>query len=81
MLELGLVKLDGERVLVPPMASVVADLVRGEASRATTVARRLDALAWAVPHLVAASTRPDDSEFSEVRPLDGELSSGGNPWR
>lgn len=79
LLELGLVVIDGERVVVPPMASVVADLVRGEASRASTVASRLDALAWAVPHLVAASTRPDDSEFSEVRPLDGELSSGGDP--
>lgn len=79
LLELGLVVLDGDRVLVPPMATVVADLVKGEASRATTIASRLEALAWAVPHLVAATTRPDESQFSQVRPLDGELSSGGNP--
>lgn len=78
LMDLGLVKLDGERLAIPPMASVVADLVRSEATRAGTVAARLDALAWAVPHLVAATTRPDESEFSEVRPLDGELSSGGN---
>ena len=78
LLDLGLVRLDGERVVVPPMASVVADLVRGEASRASTVASRLDALAWAVPHLVAATTRPAEDQLSEVRPMDGELSSGGN---
>jgi DNA-binding CsgD family transcriptional regulator len=78
LLDLGLVVLDGERLVVPPMASVVADLVRGEASRAATIGDRLEALAWAVPHLVAATTRPDDSALSEVRPLDGELSSGGD---
>ena len=78
LLELGLVQLDGERLLVPPMASVVADLVRGEASRAATITRRLEALAWAVPHLVSATTRPDEADLSEVRPLDGELSSGGH---
>lgn len=79
LLDLGLVRLDGERLAIPVMASVVADLVRGEATRAAVIADRLDALSWAVPHLVAANTRPDDSELSEVRPLDGELSSGGNP--
>lgn len=78
LLDLGLVKLDGERLAIPLMASVVADLVRGEAIRSAIVANRLDALAWAVPHLVAAHTRPDEAELSEVRPLDGELSSGGN---
>lgn len=78
LVDLGLVELDGERLVVPPMAAVVADLVRSEASRAATIGDRLDALARAVPHLVAATTRPDDSVLSEVRPLDGELSSGGN---
>lgn len=78
LLDLGLVELDRERLVVPPMASVVADLLKDEASRASTIADRLDALAWAVPHLVAAATRPADSDLSEVRPLDGELSSGGN---
>ena len=79
LLELGLVRLEGERVAVPPMAGVVADLVKGEASRAAVVAKRLDALAWAVPHLVASTTRPDETELADVRPLDGEMSSGGNP--
>lgn len=78
LLDLGLVRVDGEQVGVPPMATVVADLVKDEASRAAAVSARLDALAWAVPHLVAASTRPDATQLSDVRPLDGELSSGGD---
>lgn len=50
--ERGLVRLEGDRVVVPPLA---------------------------VPQLVAATTRPDPSVLSDVQPLDGELSSGGNP--
>lgn len=81
LMDLGLVRLDGERLTIPPMASVVADLVRGEAIRAATVTQRLEALAWAVPHLVATTTRPDEAELAEVRPLDGELSTGGDALR
>jgi len=36
-------------------------------------------LSSAVPHLVASTTRPDPHHVTDVRPLDGELSSGGNP--
>lgn len=79
LLELGLVELDRDRVVVPPLAEVVAELVQREAQQAATSARRLDALASAVPHLVASATRPDRHDLTEVRPLDGELSSGGNP--
>ncbi|UUZ61524.1 hypothetical protein [Nocardioides sp. B-3] len=79
LLDIGPVALTGEKVVVPPMALVVADLVREESGRASTVARRLDALARAVPHLVAAATRPAEADVSETRPIEGELSSGGNP--
>ena len=78
LLDLGLVELVREKLVVPPMALVVANLIRDEASRASTVASRLDALAWAVPHLVAAATRPSEEDLSDSRPLEGELSSGGN---
>jgi DNA-binding CsgD family transcriptional regulator len=77
--ELGLVELSEDRVVVPPMATVISTLVQREASQAADSARRLDALSAAVPHLVASATRPPDHDLSEVRPLDGELSSGGNP--
>jgi DNA-binding CsgD family transcriptional regulator len=79
LLELGLVVMEGDRVVVPPIARVVAELVQRESEIAATSAQRLEALAGAVPHLVAAATRPDEDDLAEVRPLDGELSSGGNP--
>lgn len=79
LLELGLVELAEDRLVVPPMAAAIAALVQREAGRAATAGGRLDALARAVPHLVAATTRPDERDLAEVRPLDGELSSGGNP--
>ncbi len=78
LLELGLVDLDGERLVVPPLSRVVAELVERESRQAQTSSRRLAALATAVPHLVAAATRPDEDDLSDVRPLDGELSSGGD---
>jgi DNA-binding CsgD family transcriptional regulator len=77
--ELGLVLLAEERLVVPPMAAVIADLVRREAAIAATSSRRLEELSDAVPHLVAASARPPEHDLTEVRPLDGELSSGGDP--
>lgn len=77
--DLGLVELAADKVVVPRMALVVADLVREESARAAAAAGRLEALAWAVPNLVAATTRPDRTDVSDSRPLEGELSSGGNP--
>ncbi|KRF34955.1 helix-turn-helix transcriptional regulator [Nocardioides sp. Soil805] len=79
LMEMGLVELRDDRVVVPPMALAVAALVRREAQRAATSGERLAALAGVVPHLVAATTRPDESDLADVRPLDGELSSGGDP--
>lgn len=78
--DLGLVALDGERLVVPPLAEVLSELVRKESRRAATSAARLGELASAVPHLVAAATRPDVADLTEIRPLDGELSSGGDPF-
>ena len=77
--ELGLVVVSEDRLLVPPMATVIAGLVQQESTRAAAAAQRLRALSGAVPHLVASTTRPPEHDLTEVRPLDGELSSGGNP--
>ena len=79
LLERGLVVVDDERLVVPPLAEVVSDLVLREAQLAATTATKLAGLSVAVPHLVAAATRPDRHDLTDVRPLDGELSSGGNP--
>jgi DNA-binding CsgD family transcriptional regulator len=77
--ELGLVLVEEGRLQVPPLHEAVAALVSQEAVIAEVAARRLGDLAEAVPHLVAASTRPSPEDVGEVLPLDGELSSGGNP--
>jgi hypothetical protein len=79
LIELGLVSVVDDRLAVPSLATVLAELVEREAETAAVSADRLAALAQAVPHLVAATTRPDPHDLSEVRPLEGELSSGGDP--
>jgi len=79
LLDRGLVTLVEDRVVVPPLAEALSALVLGEARRSAASATRLAELSSAVPHLVAAATRPDRHHLNEVHPLDGELSSGGNP--
>ncbi|GAB3017703.1 transcriptional regulator [Nocardioides flavus (ex Wang et al. 2016)] len=79
LLERGLVHVSEDRIVVPPLAEAVSQLVLRQARTAASSASVLAGLAGAVPHLVAATTRPDRADVSEVRPLDGELSSGGNP--
>ncbi len=77
--ERGLVALSGDRLVVPPLAEAMSELVLRESRRARSSAETLRELARAVPHLVAAATRPDAADVSDIRPLDGELSSGGDP--
>jgi DNA-binding CsgD family transcriptional regulator len=79
LLERGLVVLAEDRIVVPSLAEAVSDLVLQEARSAAASATKLAELSSAVPHLVAATTRPDPTHVTEVHPLDGELSSGGNP--
>jgi DNA-binding CsgD family transcriptional regulator len=79
LVERGLVVVSEERLHVPPLAEAVSELVLREARSAASSATVLAGLSSAVPHLVAAATRPDREDVSEVQPLDGELSSGGNP--
>lgn len=77
--ELGLVVLVEDRLVVPPLAEVLAELVLHESRQAASTAARLHELSSALPHLVASTTRPDERDVTDVQPLDGDLSSGGNP--
>ena len=79
LLERGLVVVSEDRVVVPPLAEAVSELVLRQARSAASSAAMLAELSSAVPHLVASTTRPDPHHVTDVRPLDGELSSGGNP--
>lgn len=77
--ERGLVVLVDDRVVVPPLAEALSEMVLHESRRAASSAAKLRELAEAVPHLVASTTRPAEGDLTDIRPLDGELSSGGNP--
>jgi DNA-binding CsgD family transcriptional regulator len=75
----GIARLADGRLHVQSLAEVVACFVRREADAALEARARLTDLAEAVPFLTAAVTRPAPGEVESVVPLDGELSSGGNP--
>jgi DNA-binding CsgD family transcriptional regulator len=77
--ERGLVIVSDDRIVVPALAEAVSALVLRQARSAASAAAMLAELSSAVPHLVASTTRPDPGHVTEVHPLDGELSSGGNP--
>jgi len=76
---LGLAALaDGKlRVLNPPDA--VGMLIRRESEAAARTEQRLARLAVAVPLMVSAATRPAVGEVGDMRAIEGEVTSGGNP--
>ncbi|MFC6287345.1 DNA-binding response regulator [Nocardioides sp. GCM10027113] len=75
----GIARLGNDRLTVLSLAEVVASFVRREADAALETRERLTELAEAVPFLTAAATRPGPGDVESVAPLDGEISSGGNP--
>ncbi|MGD9961583.1 DNA-binding response regulator [Nocardioides sp.] len=77
----GLVQLTDNRVRVLTASAVLAGKVASEAERAARSRDRLEDLALAIPHLVAANSRPAPGEVAEVSALDGEVSSGGEPLK
>src|SRR6476659_8802335 len=79
LLESEVVRVEGSRVFVESPAVAVARLVSEQAFDAARARRRLDALAAAVPFLTAGTARPAPGEVRDVQPLDGEISSGGQP--
>jgi DNA-binding CsgD family transcriptional regulator len=76
---LGLVRIEDSRLRVLPLADAVATLLRREAESAGRAMERLSRLSVALPLMVAAATRPATGDVDNVRALDGEVSSGGNP--
>ncbi|TIC80211.1 helix-turn-helix transcriptional regulator [Nocardioides sp. GY 10127] len=77
--ERGLVDVRDSRVFVSTPAEAVSRAI-AETSRAAAEAhRRLEAISDAVPFLTATNVRPGPGEVLDVLPVDGEISSGGNP--
>jgi DNA-binding Lrp family transcriptional regulator len=75
---LGLAVIDGGRVRVVSLSSALSTMIMAEAENAAKVRERLDDLSRAIPYLTAAVTRPAAGEVTDVHPLEGERSSGGN---
>ena len=76
--ELGVVRVEDGRVLVLRDDEILSVAISREAEAAVRARERLDDLARAVPLLTAAISRPRPGEVHDVRPLDGELTTGGN---
>jgi DNA-binding CsgD family transcriptional regulator len=79
LISLGVVRIEGERVIVLRHDQVLSAAIARESDAAVHVRERLDDLAAAVPFLAAAGSRPGPGEVHDVRALDGEVSIGGNP--
>jgi DNA-binding CsgD family transcriptional regulator len=79
LLELGLVRIDGDHVHVLDEAEAITSLLRRESGRAARVSERLEGLAAAVAFRNATTTRPREGDVDDISLLDGEVSSGGNP--
>lgn len=79
LVEKGIVTCKESRIFVLNPGEAVARLVTLSAESAASAHERLDAVARALPYLTATTVRPADGEVEDVLPVDGEISSGGNP--
>jgi DNA-binding CsgD family transcriptional regulator len=79
LIEHEVVRVEGSRLFVESPSVAVARFVSEQATEAARLRRRLDALSAAVPFLTAGAARPAAGEVHDVEPLDGEISSGGQP--
>ncbi|MBZ5738327.1 helix-turn-helix transcriptional regulator [Nocardioides mangrovi] len=79
LVERGIVRLQQGRVYVEGPAQALARLIDEQGAAVATVQERLAALATAVPLVAGGGAKPAEGEVVDVRPLDGEVSSGGQP--
>jgi DNA-binding CsgD family transcriptional regulator len=80
LVEDGIVRIDdGGRVHVEKPTETLARMAGEQRDAVGVATARLAALARALPYVTAAGARPAEGEVDDVRPLDGELSSGGQP--
>lgn len=79
LIDRGIVRIDEDRVHAEPPARALARLIVEISEVASQAHAELTALARAVPLLVAGTVRPAEGEVHGVRPIDGEISSGGTP--
>lgn len=78
LVDRGIARVDGT-LTVLPLTDVVSSFLEREVDAVAQARNRLTDLATAIPYLTAAITRPALEDVAHVHPLDGELTSGGNP--
>jgi DNA-binding CsgD family transcriptional regulator len=74
-----IVRIVDDHVHVEPPARALARLIVELSEAASQAHAEVATLARAVPLLVAGSARPAEGEVRDVQPIDGEISSGGEP--
>lgn len=75
----SIVRIVDDRVHAEPPARALGRLIVEQSEAASRAHADLSALASAVPLLVAQAARPPDGDVHDVVPIDGEVSSGGDP--
>lgn len=79
LVEKGIVTVEESRLFVLTPGEAVGRMVAVTAETAAAAHQRLEAVARALPYLTASTVRPADGDVEHVQPIDGEISSGGNP--
>lgn len=79
LIEVGIVRVEGDRIFVDGPADALARLVARHSEAAAAAHEGMRDLAAAIPFLTAAAARPAPGEVHGIEPLDGEISSGGEP--
>lgn len=79
LVESGIVRIEDGRVYVDTPAEALARIVAANAEEAAVAGRRLQQVTAAIPFLAAAAARPGPDDVRDVQPLDGEVSTGGEP--
>ncbi|MCW2793483.1 MAG: Helix-turn-helix, type 11 domain protein [Nocardioides sp.] len=75
----GIVRVEGERVVVLPPTEAVARMLAVQVEDASRSRERLEGIVAAIPFLTAAVAGPAPGEVDDIHPLDGEMSAGGDP--
>ncbi|WP_125037360.1 LuxR C-terminal-related transcriptional regulator [Nocardioides sp. LS1] len=79
LLDTGIARVEDSRLYIDSPAEALARMAAVSAARAGEAHDRLEGLAAAIPFLTAGAVRPAPGDVHDITPIDGEISSGGQP--
>lgn len=79
LVEAGIIGVEDDRVHVAEPLDAVSIVLAGQADATARIRQGLDLVAAALPFVAASSAKPRPGEVHDVEPIDGEISSGGEP--